>query len=127
MPITRRVFLTSSALAAGAGLLTLAGCAGTPDVPRTGNTTEVTVRVEGMRFIPDVIEVPTGDELVITLENTGDVVHDLVFANGAASPHIAPRGSEVIRVGVISEDLDGWCAISNHRAMGMIMTVKAVG
>jgi nitrite reductase (NO-forming) len=124
MPVTRRVFLTSSALAAGAGLLTLVGCSPTPDVPRTGKTTAVTVKVEGMRFVPDVIEVPSGDDLVVTFENTGDVVHDLVFANNTESGQLAPGESAEIKVGVISADLDGWCSVSNHRAQGMVIAVK---
>lgn len=127
MPVTRRSFLTSGALAVGAGLLVLTGCSPAPDAPSTGETTEVTVKVQGMRFAPDVIEVPKGNDLVITFENTGDVVHDLVFANNTGSEELGPGKSEKIEVGKISTDLDGWCSVSNHRAQGMVMTVKAVG
>lgn len=126
MPVTRRVFLKSTALAAGAGLLTLPGCSGGPQVPSTGETTEVTVKVEGMHFVPDVIEVPIGNELVVDFENTGDVVHDLVFANNTGSAHLTSGQSERIEVGTIGADLDGWCSVSNHRALGMVMTVKAI-
>lgn len=109
-----------------AALLLLTGCASGPSVALTGATTEVTVTVDGMRFVPDALEVPVGDELIVTFENTGTEVHDLMFANGTGSEHLAPGESEVIEVGVISEDLDGWCSVSNHRAMGMVMTVTAV-
>lgn len=114
----------TGALAAAA--LLLAGCAAEPAVTATGETTEVTVTVEGMHFIPDVIDVPVGNELVVTLENTGTVVHDLVFANGARSEHLGPGQSEVIEVGVISADMDGWCSIGNHRQQGMELVVRAV-
>lgn len=127
MSVTRRTFLTSGALAVGAGLLVLTGCSPAPDAPSTGETTEVSVKIQGMRFSPDVIEVPKGNALVITFENTGDVVHDLVFANGTGSEELGPGKSEKIEVGKISADLDGWCSVSNHRAQGMVMTVKAVG
>lgn len=126
MPITRRTLLASSILVAGTGLLTLVGCSPAPAVTGTGKKTEVTVKVEGMRFVPDVIEVPKGNDLVVTFENTGDVVHDLVFANDADSGQLTPGDSTVLEVGVISADLDGWCSVSNHRALGMIVTVKAV-
>ncbi|GAA3935791.1 cupredoxin domain-containing protein [Microbacterium soli] len=126
MPLTRRSLLTRSALATGIGLLALTGCSPAADVPATGETTEVTVHVEGMRFVPDVIEVPVGNALVVTFENTGDVVHDLVFDGGAGSDHLSPGDSQVIEVGVIGSDLDGWCSVSNHRAMGMELSVKAV-
>lgn len=124
VPRMRRHLVSAATLAAA--VLVLAGCASGPSVPATGETTEITVTVEGMRFVPDVVEVPVGDELVITFENTGNEMHDLTFANGAASAHLAPGETEVIEVGVIADDLDGWCSVSNHRAMGMELTVKAV-
>lgn len=110
--------------ALAAAMLVLTGCA--PGVESTGETTEVTVTVAGMRFVPDVLEVPVGNELIVTFENTGTEIHDLVFANGATSEHVQPGDSAVVEVGIISEDLDGWCSVSNHRAMGMVMTVKAL-
>lgn len=110
-----------------ASLLVLSACAASPSVTPTGEVTEVTVTVSGMTFVPDVIEVPRGNELVVTFENTGEVVHDLVFANGADSQHVAPGATAVLNVGVVGDDLDGWCSVSNHRAMGMELTVKVVG
>ena len=114
------------AFVAAAALLFLTGCASGPAVDATGETTEVTVQVEGMQFIPDVVEVPVGDELVITLENTGTVMHDLVMENGTRTAHIGPGESQTIEVGVISGDMDGWCSVSNHRDLGMALTIIAV-
>lgn len=122
MSLLHRRLAMPAALAAA--LLVLTGCA--PGVESTGETTEVTVTVAGMRFVPDVLEVPVGNELIVTFENTGTEIHDLVFANGATSEHVQPGDSAVVEVGIISEDLDGWCSVSNHRAMGMVMTVKAL-
>lgn len=80
-----------------------------------------------MRFTPDVVEVPVGTRLVIEVTNTDKAqMHDLVLANGKGGTHLAPGESETIDVGVITDALDGWCSISNHRAMGMTLTVKAV-
>lgn len=101
--------------------------AGTNDVAPTGETTEVTVQVEGMRFTPAEIEVPAGNELVVVFENTGTDVHDLTFANGVRSRRLAPGDSQTLDVGVIGADLDGWCSIAGHRQMGMELTVVAVG
>nr|WP_206686798.1 multicopper oxidase domain-containing protein [Microbacterium aquimaris] len=97
------------------------------DVTATGETTEVSVQVEGMRFTPAVIEVPAGNELVVVFENTGTDVHDLTFANGVRSQRLAPGATETLEVGVIGADLDGWCSIAGHRQMGMELTVVAVG
>src|SRR5690606_21089361 len=97
------------------------------DVVATGETTQVTVQVEGMRFTPEVIEVPVGNTLEVTFENTGEDVHDLTFANGVRSARLAPGETEVIEVGVIGATMQGWCSIAGHRQMGMELTVQAVG
>ncbi len=96
-------------------------------VAATGHTTEATVSVQGMAFTPSTLEVPVGDRLVVTFVNTGDQRHDLVFANGAALPALAPGAQATLDVGVIGADLDGWCSLPGHRQMGMVMGVHAVG
>ncbi len=93
----------------------------------TGETTEVTVEVDGMAFVPSRIEVPAGNELVITFRNTGDQRHDLVFASGAETPAIAPGEQVILNAGIISATTDGWCSLPGHRAMGMELTIVALG
>lgn len=93
----------------------------------TGEITQVTVRVDGMAFTPSVIEVPAGNTLEVTFENTGDQRHDLKFANGAATEAIAPGATTTLDVGVIGADMDGWCTLPGHRQMGMELQVIAVG
>lgn len=100
--------------------------ASTPVTP-TGETTEVTVRVDGMAYTPDVIEVPAGDALVITFVNTGDQRHDLVLATGARTPQIAPGETAVLEAGVVNASMDGWCSLPGHRAMGMELAVVVAG
>lgn len=106
-----------------------AGSAGTaPAMPPTGRTTTVAVRMAEMRFHPDVIEVPAGDRLVIELSNDDEHdVHDLVLADGTASGRLQPGQSATVEGGVVSHDLAGWCSIVGHRAMGMTLSVVAVG
>ena len=109
---------------AAAGISTAAASA---DVVPTGRTTEATVEVAGMRFTPARIEVPYGDELVVTFHNTGTDVHDLTFANGVRTQRLAPGASESVTVGLIGADLAGWCSIAGHRQMGMELTVVVTG
>src|SRR5699024_2635703 len=54
-------------------------------------------------------------------------VHDLVLADGTSSGRLQPGESTTVRAGVITRDLDGWCSIVGHRAMGMTMAIRAVG
>ena len=97
----------------------LCGCSSEPDVPLTGDTTTVTVQVEGMHYTPSDIEVPVGDELVVEFENTGTDLHDISFGNGEVSERINPGETTTIEVGVVTDDMEFWCSVSNHREMGM--------
>ncbi|MDO9494179.1 MAG: multicopper oxidase domain-containing protein, partial [Nocardioides sp.] len=97
-------------------------------VTATGHTTTVTVEAKDMRFTPALIEVPVGDRLVITVENTDRTdVHDLVLETGHDTERLAPGESAVIDAGVIGRDLDGWCSVVGHKQMGMVLAIEAVG
>lgn len=96
-------------------------------VTPTGHTTTVEVSMKNMRFSPDVVEVPSGDKLVIALTNDDDQVHDLVLASGATSGLMNPEQTVNVTVGVVGSNLDGWCSIAGHRLLGMVMTVKMIG
>lgn len=129
------------AAAAGLGVVVLAAAAavaadpaslGIGTSPRvavaaTGHTTTASLRIEGMRFVPDMVEVPAGDRLRITLANTGTDQHDLVLSNGTRTGRIAPGESTVLDAGVIGSALDGWCAVAGHRQMGMTFSVRVTG
>lgn len=127
--------------AAGFGIVVLAAAAGiaadpaslgiasvpTESVNATGQTTQVEVRIEGMRYAPDSVEVPSGNRLLITLINTGTDRHDLVLANGTRTPRIAPGDTAVLDAGVVGSNLDGWCSVAGHRQMGMTFSVRTSG
>lgn len=98
-----------------------------PQVQSTGETTIATVTMRGMRFVPDTIEVPAGNALVITVVNEGDDVHDLVLDNGLRTPRLAPGESAVLEVEVVGRTTEGWCSVAGHRQMGMVFTIEAVG
>ncbi|WP_437584043.1 multicopper oxidase domain-containing protein [Paramicrobacterium sp. CJ85] len=108
---------------AAAGINTLAAS----EVEATGETTTIEVTVDGMRFVPDRLEVPAGNSLVVEFRNTGTDVHDMTFANGVTSGRLSPGESTTIDVGVISSDMESWCSVTGHRAMGMVADVVAIG
>lgn len=97
------------------------------EVAPTGEITHIDVYVEGMRFVPAVLEVPAGNTLEVTLHNTGDQRHDLIFANGAHIESLAPGAQGSVSVGVIGANMDGWCTLPGHRQMGSVLEVVAVG
>lgn len=88
--------------------------------------TEIDVTTRGMAFVPDRIEVPTGHQLVVTFTNTDSMDHDLKFANGVQSGRLSNGESVELDLGVITEDIHGWCTIAGHEAQGMVLDIVAV-
>lgn len=121
------VLCVAGGVAADPAAVGISTTASGADVAPSGETTEVTVEVTGMRFTPAEIEVPYGDALVVTFHNTGTDVHDLTFANGVRTQRLAPGASETVEVGLIGADMAGWCSIAGHRQMGMELTVVVTG
>ncbi|MDO5700256.1 MAG: multicopper oxidase domain-containing protein [Bowdeniella nasicola] len=99
----------------------------TDGVNATGETTQIDVDIEGMRFIPDLVEVPVGNRLELRVHNGGNQPHDLVLENGAHLERLSPGQEAVLDAGVIASDLEGWCSIAGHRQMGMVFHVRALG
>ncbi|MGY4858453.1 multicopper oxidase domain-containing protein [Cryobacterium sp. AP23] len=115
---------------ASVGLATVstpAARAAAADAVATGRTTTVAVDMVDTRFVPDRIEVPVGDELVITLTNSDDMAHNLVLESGLVSATLDPGASETVAVGVIGASVDGWCSIAGHRLLDMELSIVAVG
>lgn len=93
----------------------------------TGRTVEATIRVEGMRFVPDTVDVQPGDRLLLTLDNTATQVHDLVLATGQTTGRIAAGAHGQLEVPLVDGPTEGWCSIAAHRAQGMVFHVTAAG
>lgn len=105
----------------------LAGTDASGGAEPTGQVTEIEVDMADMRYVPDLVTVPAGDELQITLTNSDGQSHDLVLENGYTSPRIAPGETVVLDLGVIGETTEGWCSIAGHRQMGMVFTIEVEG
>lgn len=97
-------------------------------VEPTGEITELTViATDDMSYEPAVIEVPAGDELVITLVNEDEMNgHDLVIGD-IGSSRVQPGKSETINFGVQSFSQEGYCSVAGHKQMGMTLDVVVTG
>lgn len=93
----------------------------------SAETTVIEVQVEGMTFVPNILEVPLGNKLVVDFVNTGTDTHDITFANGVSSKRLVPGESERVEVGIIDQEMLAWCSITGHRAMGMEAQVVLAG
>ncbi|MFC5370361.1 multicopper oxidase domain-containing protein [Arcanobacterium bovis] len=90
----------------------------------TGETTEVEVQARAdMTFSPNRIEVPAGNELIVTLVNTDPVSgHDLVIGD-SATPRVQPGKSAQLNAGVMRESTMGHCSVAGHEQMGMTLEI----
>ncbi len=129
------VTLVALAMAAGPLLQpTLDGGSGSTAAPvsavePTGETTRVKIAAqEDMTFSPSRIRVPAGNRLVITLTNTdGSTLHDLYFDDEHKTRRLAKGESATLDLGVVGEDREGWCTVTGHKAMGMVLEVDVTG
>lgn len=98
----------------------------------TGEVTRVDVRIEGMSFIPNRIEVPAGNTLELHVTNTSEQGHDLVF-DGPDGPgtlttgRIQPGQSATVTIPAVLAPTQGWCSLPGHRAAGMSLDVHPTG
>lgn len=95
-------------------------------IVRGPNTLEFDVRIVGMSFVPNTIEVPSGTHLVLNITNEDSQQHDLKLGSGH-SGRINPGESVAAEFGVFEESTQGWCTIAGHKAMGMVFDVVVNG
>lgn len=84
----------------------------------------VSVVMKDMRFEPSVIEVEPGTHVILETTNADSMPHDLVFENDLSTELLARDSSATLDLGVVDEDLDGWCSVSGHKAAGMTLTIE---
>ncbi|MDO5049402.1 MAG: multicopper oxidase domain-containing protein [Actinomycetaceae bacterium] len=112
--------------AAAAGLNATAPSSET-SADATGETTEISVEIRNMRYIPELVEVPAGNRLIINLHNDDDQTHDLVLETGVSTKRMGPDETVTLDAGIITTDVEGWCSIAGHRQMGMVFHIKVLG
>ncbi len=137
-PVARRSIFTAGQVIAGLTALAAAvvigvgvdpaaagvpGPAAAPVATRpTGRVVRVEVTAVGMRYVPSVVHLNTGDRLVVDLINADTTTHDLVIGS-ARSPRIGPGARTELDAGVIGVSTTGFCSVAGHRQMGMVLEV----
>ncbi|MDO5670468.1 MAG: multicopper oxidase domain-containing protein [Corynebacterium sp.] len=110
----------AAAIVLGVTLSTTAPDGPAPAVSGEPMTVEVSMR--DMNYHPNVIEVPAGTHLLIELRNDDDMNHDLQLAD-KRSTLLAPGNTTTFDAGVITQDIQGWCTVAGHKALGMALDV----
>lgn len=130
-PHPRAVTGLVAGAAAAALAVALAWGTGAPAPPVAagvvGAARTVELRLDNMRFSPDVIDVPAGDRLVLRVTNDDGLPHDVHVDTGERTPRLSRGQSAVLDLGAVHQDRDVWCDVPGHRAAGMTMRIHAVG
>jgi nitrite reductase (NO-forming) len=130
----------------------LAACGqdgGTTDTAAAEPTTTLSIAAtDNLRFEPDTISVPAGEEISVELTSGPTVLHDLVIADAGTAATATPTGEPVAPVHsddvfVIRADAGGtataslrldapgsyelYCSVPGHRRGGMVATLTVVG
>lgn len=95
-------------------------------VTPTGRVVEVSIDIQGMRYVPSSVTIEAGDRLVVELTNSGETTHDLVIGT-ARTDRIGPGEKTVLDAGVIGAGVQGFCSVAGHRQMGMVFDVIVNG
>lgn len=96
-------------------------------VAPSGNTVRIQVVAEGMRFVPDSVDVQEGDRVIIELSNADPTtLHDLQVGD-VATPRLAQGESAELDLGVVGKSMQGWCTVVGHRQAGMVFDVRVAG
>lgn len=95
-------------------------------VAQSGETVTESIRIEGMSYHPNRVEIPAGSRLILELVNEDNQPHDLTL-NGYTTELIAPGEAVTFDAGVFTADTEGWCTVAGHRAQGMVFDVVVTG
>lgn len=94
-----------------------------PAASSASNVTTIDVHTEGMRFVPEQISVPAGNQLLITLRNTDSMPHDLRVGK-AHTGRVNPGDEVTLDAGVITTPVEGYCTVAGHRGAGMVLNIE---
>jgi nitrite reductase (NO-forming) len=133
-------------------VVVLAACGqdgGTTDTAAPEPTTTLSIAAtDNLRFDPDTISVPAGEEISVKLTSGPAVLHDLVIAEAVTEATATPTGEPVTPVDsddvfVLRADAGGtatasfrvdapgsyelYCSVPGHRRGGMVATLTVVG
>lgn len=86
----------------------------------TGDIERFTIEVDEFSFDPDSIEVDKGDKVIITLENNGQIPHNLVVSEyGKKTDTIEPGEEDTITFIANKKGIfTFYCSIAGHRNAG---------
>ena len=126
LAMTAVVVVGAGGLALGPADPDQGGREGSGGVVPTGRVSTINVVASHVRFVPDSVDMPAGDRLVLVVTNKDPGVHDLTLETGQSTGRITHDSTVRLDVGVVRRSLTGWCRIVGHRELRMVFAVNAI-
>ena len=76
---------------------------------------------------PNRVTSAAGDHVQLKIRNTGNLPHDLSFANGLKTKMLKPGESETLDLGVVNASLTAFCSVPGHKDAGMTFELAVTG
>lgn len=112
-----------STLAAAVPGLLLAACAAASAPAGNSHGADFVIVAEDFAYVPERLEIPSGEPLTINLRNDGDIAHDLVFEDGRQSGEVRPGEAVTVQLDPQVASSVAWCSVPGHRGAGMELQV----
>ena len=108
----------------------LGGCntgtsASSVPVPRSLETTEITIRMQNLQYIPDRVNVPMNQPVSLTLINEDNEAHDMVLQMPAGPVHLFVGSGRQIATSLFFTNPGDFlfvCTQPGHESAGMVGT-----
>ena len=99
----------------------------TAGVAAAGEPLVVDVELGDLYVRPSSIEVPSGTELVVRVQNTGAMPHDLKLLGQTGTDLLDPGSSQEVSLGTMTETTQAWCTVPGHKEAGMVLDIAVTG
>jgi nitrite reductase (NO-forming) len=83
----------------------------------------VEVQLVDMDIRPSSVTVAPGTRVTLVVTNKDAMRHDLVFPGGPGTQRLRTGQTQELDLGVVTKNLNGWCSVPGHKAMGMTFDV----
>ncbi len=119
------VGIVGVAMASGRSNTTSAAATGA--AAGAGGVTSVDVTLADISVSPNMVEVPSGQEITLHITNKGALQHDFKVEGTSGTGLLEPGEKADLVIGPFSADSAVWCTVPGHKEAGMMMMVHVLG
>jgi uncharacterized cupredoxin-like copper-binding protein/mono/diheme cytochrome c family protein len=86
---------------------------------------EVEIDLEDIKFDPNQVSIPAGQDVTVHLVNKGSLPHNFSIPSEGVSQDVAPGATETITLNLAAGEYDFDCNVPGHKEAGMVGKITA--